>query len=526
MSNCTMHNIDDFLDTYASHIGINSKTIVEPFNCVEKFIIENQNVELQVLVSLVFNAIEMENLDEFSDRVVNVIDLCSVSSSTYYFTSVPIYGWLASDQKLKLKAINVAISEQLSKCSNIHLIDLDLNVSKHGEKNLFHDRFLFMAMASYKELMVSSLSKQVIKIWSRQYITPKKCFVVDCDNTLWAGVIGEDGINGIKYSEGSYPGNIFKYVQSRLLALKDKGIILAICSKNNIDDIIPVLDSDDFALNRDDFSIIKANWNSKPNNLLMIAKELNIGLDSLVFMDDSDFEIDLVKKSLPEILTLQVPKHVYQYPDVINDFIEENFDFAVISEEDINRSSLYKARDEAKKLRNEITDIDAYLVSLQMKCQLNVDSIVNLNRVSQLTGKTNQFNFYKKVYQPHDIKALCVSPNDLVFSLNVQDRFGDLGVTNVSIINFRDNSVYIETFLMSCRVIERKVEHYFLKQILLYIFNNYQIENVWIKFEANKKNIPALNFLNTLGTSNFNSDYYKLNTDLILSFDTNYIEKI
>ena len=453
LSNGTMHNVGEFLAAYGVKSDLRCSVVIEPFNCIEQFIIQNKAINYHAVVSLVFDGIEMADMAEFAVRVKDITDMCCLSDSTYYFIGVPIYSWLSREQKHNLRQINSDLKAAIETVGNAHFIDLEPYVLKFGEQNVFHDRFLFSSKVSFKELLISSLSQQIVRLifWARS--SAKKCFVVDCDNTLWGGVIGEDGISGIKYCEGAYPGNVFKYIQSRLLGLKENGIILAINSKNNIDDIMPVLNDPSFALNVADFSVIKCNWNSKANNLLEISEELNISLESMVFMDDSDFEIGLVNQSLPGFVTLQVPKHIYRYPDLFNDFVEANFDFSSLSAEDLNRSELYQSRDEANKLRDKMLNHDDYLISLNMKCDFHVDNIDIIERVSQLTSKTNQFNFFKEGYQPHHIRSLCVSVDNVVFSLNVEDRFGALGITNVSLVNFRGHDVFIESFLMSCRVI-------------------------------------------------------------------------
>jgi len=211
-------------------------------------------------------------------------------------------------------------------------VDLDLMQSYVGYRNFIDTRYWHIGKAPYSREALMLIAKEYMKFARASLGRNRKCLVIDCDNTLWGGIIGEDGIDGIKLGR-TYPGSAYLEFQQSILDLYNRGVILAISSKNNKDDILEVLNNHpDMALNEEHFAIIKADWNDKVSNIKEIAEDLNIGLDSMVFVDDSDFETNMVNEYLPEVKVVTLPKDPTVYRDTLNSY--GFFDSLVVSEED------------------------------------------------------------------------------------------------------------------------------------------------------------------------------------------------
>jgi FkbH-like protein len=308
----------------------------------------------------------------------------------------------------------------------------------------------------------------------------KKALILDCDNTLWDGIIGEDGIDGIKLDGITPKGVVFQEVQSIVKSLAQQGVVIGLCSKNNHDDVQEVFNKPNFSvLSEEDIVIKKINWNDKASNLNDIAKELNIGTDSLVFVDDSDFEINLVRDKIPNLLVSQVPKSIFEYPammmNISNLFYKRN-----ITKEDTLRVKMYKEEAERTISKSDFADIDSYIRSLGLEITLFENDKSLIQRISQLTNKTNQFNLTTKRYTEADIENKMNSATCNVIALSVKDKFGDFGITGVAILETHNNTNIIDTFLLSCRVLGRKVEKYFLIECLNILFETNSLEVIGI----------------------------------------------
>ena len=284
-----------------------------------------------------------------------------------------------------------------------------------------------------------------------------KCLVLDLDNTLWGGVIGDDGLEGIKLGQGSTTGEAFVATQQYALQLERRGVILAVCSKNDEANArLPFEKHPDMVLRLKDIACFVANWQDKAANLRYIAKTLNIGLDALVFVDDNPFERNLVRQELPEVQVPELTEDPAFYVETIAD--AGYFESLAITAEDRERSSQYQANTEREKLLGSTTDMGAYLNGLAMKLDVRTFDSIGLARIVQLINKTNQFNLTTRRYTESEVRAIMVDPNAAAYQFRLTDRFGDNGMIAVLIGMLQDGSVLMDTWLMSCRVLGRQVE--------------------------------------------------------------------
>ena len=343
----------------------------------------------------------------------------------------------------------------------------------------------------------------------------KKCIVLDLDNTLWGGVVGEDGINGIALSL-TPPGNSFVAFQQALLDHYNRGILLAINSRNNPEDALEVIRTHpNMILKENHFVVSRINWNDKAENLKEIAKELNIGLDSLVFLDDDPTNRELVRTLVPEVETPDLPTNPKEYVRFLNSL--DYFSSDAITDEDKMRGNLYVTerlrREEEKIYKNK----ENFLKSLDLELFVSEDNDSNISRLSQLTEKTNQFNTFKKPFSEKEIKKFIKSPKYSVFYARLQDKFGDHGIITFALVEKNKEHWNISSLLLSCRVFGRSVEDAIFGVILKRAKES-GVTRLTLDFKETEKNFPAMEFVTKL----FNKGEY----DMLKVLNTPYWIKI
>ena len=294
----------------------------------------------------------------------------------------------------------------------------------------------------------------------------KKCLVLDLDNTLWGGVLGEDGIDGIKLG-GDYPGKAYTYWQRGLLQLARNGVILAVCSKNNEHDVLEAWQANPhMVLNREHFSALRINWQDKATNIRQLADELNIGLDSMVFIDDNPAERELVKQMLPQVEVPDFPEKPYRLMAFYKELVEKYFRIYAVTDEDKAKTSQYQANALRAAEQSRFEDFDSYLYSLDIRLDILPADDHNLPRIAQMTQKTNQFNLTTRRYTESDVRQR-IDSGWQVMCLSVSDRFGDSGITAAVFLEpLEDDAVRVDTLLLSCRILGKGIEEAFFKTVL------------------------------------------------------------
>ncbi len=285
-----------------------------------------------------------------------------------------------------------------------------------------------------------------------------KCLVLDLDNTVWGGVIGDDGLEGIALGQGSPLGEAYVAFQEYARELSRRGIILAVCSKNDEANAVePFEKHPDMVLKRGDIACFVANWSNKADNIRLIAQELNIGIDSLVFIDDNPFERNLVRQELPMVAVPEVSDDPTGYPVALSD--AGYFEGLSVTDEDRERTSQYQGNKARDALKAAVTDLPSYLRGLEMELVWKRFDKIGLQRIVQLINKSNQFNLTTRRYTEEDVVAVMADPDAFGLQLRLTDRFGDNGIIAIIIGRLQaDKDLYIDTWLMSCRVLGRQVE--------------------------------------------------------------------
>jgi FkbH-like protein len=293
---------------------------------------------------------------------------------------------------------------------------------------------------------------------------PRKVLALDLDNTLWGGVVADDGLEGIEIGDTSPRGEAFKAFQNCILSLKQRGVLLAVVSKNDHARALePFEKHPEMVLRAGDFVSFKANWEPKSDNLLQMAAELELGIDSFVFVDDNPAEIEIVRQFAPGVTTILLGSDPADYAAQLQDC--GLFEPRGITTEDLQRSGQYAAERERQTLAASTTDMDAYLASLEMVATINDFTPVDVPRLAQLINKSNQFNLTTRRRTEAEVASLIGCPDHVCLSVRLRDRFGDHGLISIIIGNKNGPALEIDTWLMSCRVLKRQVEETVLNEL-------------------------------------------------------------
>ena len=349
------------------------------------------------------------------------------------------------------------MSKVFGKLDDVRLIDLDAIQRHVGYEASFDPRQWYMYRQPFSDSFLYFAGSQIGRIALAGRRSAKKCIVLDCDNTLWGGIIGEVGLDGIELG-AEFPGLAFCDFQRLLLNLRRQGIFLALLSKNNEADVWEVFDRHSaMILKRADISAWEINWSPKAENLGRIASVLKIGIDSMVFIDDNPMEIAYMQKVQPEVTTLLLPEDPAEIVGALQKL--PLFDRLDTTKEDVARVDMTRAEADRVQLRARMTKQE-FMHELQLKLDLSLAAADDLSRVAQLINKTNQFNLTTIRRPLEEVRALANSPDYRVYALRVRDKFGDYGLTGVVVIDVAaDRTVWmIDTFLLSCRVLGRSVD--------------------------------------------------------------------
>jgi FkbH-like protein len=402
--------------------------------------------------------------------------------------------------------LNAKLSYSLRNEPSAFVFDFDSFVAKYGEVNVYDYRQLLFGDIKVSLNCIPSLAEEFMGYISPASGINRKCIVLDLDNTLWGGIVGEDGFEGIKLSP-QYPGTSFIEFQRVIQALHERGIILAINSRNNEDEALRVIREHPYmVLRENNFASIKINWNDKISNTKAIAEELNIGLDSLVYFDDDPVNRELISIALPEVMTVDLPKDPALYAQTLMDL--NVFNTFSITDEDKRRGQMYVEERKRSQLEKSVNDIDEFLSQLGIRINIRKADKFTIPRISQLVQKTNQFNLTTIRFQEEEILKFSEDKNMLVGCAQTADKFGDNGITGVFIV--KKNPDYsewnIESFLLSCRVMGRRIEY----GIMEYILNEARkegIRRVRGRYIPTSKNKPCENFLTHSGFKKDGEDW-------------------
>ena len=365
----------------------------------------------------------------------------------------------------QLRKLNLRLAEGCQTQKNVFLIDLDGIQSRYGRRNTYEDKLFYIAKMPLSLEILPEVAKRVLDLIHALRGRVKKCVILDLDNTLWGGVIGDDGLNGIQIGELG-DGPAFVHLQHWLKALRERGILLTVCSKNNEDTAKePFLHHPEMVLHLDDISMFVANWEDKASNIRHIQQTLNIGMDSMVFLDDNHFERNLVRSMIPELTVPELPEDPARYVSYLQDL--NLFETASYSQDDAKRTKQYREEAERVTLQASFGSYDDYLAGLGMVATAKPFDPFHYPRIAQLTQRSNQFNLRTIRYTETQIEVLAASSDHITRYYTLRDKFGDYGLISVVVIDKQpESTLFISEWLMSCRVLKRGMEEFIINDLM------------------------------------------------------------
>jgi len=526
LSSFTVTGLAETIKVKCNKINVNCSTYVSGYNQYNQEILNSKSDLYKFKPEIVFLIIDSKNIfkDEYDffyeknldqrkeiveeklDEIINLAKTFVKKTNNKIVISnlpIPSYSHLGifetKDYGISqmILEFNEKLNTRLKNEDSIYVYDLLQFFYRFGEQNIAEPRKIAIGDIKITFDYLPYLAEEFIS-----YIKPylglnKKCIVLDLDGTLWGGIVGEDGFDGIKLGPEP-PGNIFMDFQRWILALHHRGIILAINSKNNPEEALKVIREHKYMILKEEhFAAMRINWVDKIQNMKEIAEEINIGLDSIVFFDDDPRNCEIVKTALPQVLTINLPKDPSLYLSLIQKM--NDFNVLKITNEDKKRGQMYYQQKQRSQLKNETVNLEKYLEKLGTKVTIKNADQATIPRISQLTMKTNQFNLTTKRYPEEEIKKMVNDSQMKVVCAQVEDKFGDNGITGTFIIKIKNKKEWhIDTFLLSCRVIGREVE----QTIMSFIINEAKkegLEKIVAEFIPTKKNSPASDFLDKCG---------------------------
>lgn len=439
-----------------------------------------------------------EEIRGYAQKLGFILSQIDEKKSFVALTMDVLYAVPFTDDEFQLQVAvaeyNNALYAAEASHNNVKVIDITEFTRKYNAAELFDWKFYFMSQMG----MNPKLNKDFKAWWEKKInsisLKRKKCLVLDLDNTLWGGVLGEEGIEGIKIG-GDYPGKAFLYWQEALLQLSKSGVILTVCSKNNEQDVLDAWEKNPFiVLKKEHFAAYRINWTDKATNIKELAGELNIGLDSFVFVDDNPTERELIKQMLPMVEVPDFPAQPYELMSFFKQLVEDYFKVYSVTDEDKKKTEQYKQNAARAQAQNAFADFDSFLESLDIQITIEAANEFNIQRIAQMTQKTNQFNLTTHRYTDTDVRGF-VDAGWKVWCISVADKFGDNGITGAIMVK-PDGE--IDTFLLSCRILGKGIEVAFVKKILA-MLAELSMGNLTAKYLPTAKNAQVKEFWEKVG---------------------------
>jgi FkbH-like protein len=434
------------------------------------------------------------DIDELLSAIKKFLTLSNktliINSCSYqYYIDTYLHNLFEKELKFNLELIKLT-----KEYSNLLLF----NFHKILREHIFDNRYWYLGRIKFNKKGFELIAKEIDNLIKTYKYGSKKVLVLDLDNTLWGGIIGEEEIE----LSNDGVGKIYLDFQKNIKKLKNQGVLLAICSKNNYEDGIKGLNHINSVLKEEDFIIKKINWQDKATNIKEIAKELNLGEEALVFIDDNPVEREIVKQ-MTNAIVVDFPEDIYNLNDwFIKEVVEKYFAKISLTDEDKRKQEQYLAKIKREQIAKKM-NYEEFLKSLKIELQFFINDKRFIKRYAQMTQKTNQFNLTTKRYTENDIKNFLESNEYDVIAVNYKDKFANEGITALAIIK-KENDIHIDTFLLSCRVIKRKVEDALIRKI----FSMYKNKKIYGYYYPTKKNMQVKDMYLNFGFKKINENTF------------------
>jgi len=521
LRNYTIEGIDPYLQFHLYKNEINVEVKYGDYGVVSQYLLDPDSALYDFKPDIILLSLHLENFaaennlpgwdgTDTQERMISLLELLKQKTSAlvvlnnfllpFYSTTGITNSAALPNRAETISHVNLALNKfSRENASRFFVVDWNMIMMRLGSERSIDERYWYLSKAPFKKEFLNAFATEFSKIITALKGLNKKCLILDCDNTLWGGIIGEDGLEGIKLDNDSYPGKVYYDFQKSVINLYNRGVIIALCSKNNPEDVFEVLEKHPHSLiKKEHLATTRINWNNKAANIDELVKDLNIGFDSVVFVDDSDMECDLVKKALPDVTVMQVPvKDLFAYTNML--MKDGLFDTLTFSDEDRSRTKMYQSETLRKESLSSFDNLDEYLHSLGIVVDINEVQSSSAPRVAQLTQKTNQFNLTTRRYSEADIHQFIADDDKLIYSLNIKDKYGDMGLTAVLILARQNDIGIVDSLLLSCRILGRNIEIAFVQYCLAAATQKWNIKTWEAEYIATKKNVQTANFMEKFG---------------------------
>ncbi|HET9982673.1 MAG TPA: HAD-IIIC family phosphatase [Longimicrobiales bacterium] len=484
LSSFTADPLVPFLDLECRELGLAPAVYVAPFNTWEREVLSAETGLGRFAPELIFLAVSIDDLvpalagtpgadelraagDEAVERVLAAARrLRGWSGATLVVhTFHSVYREPAGERGRGAwqASLNERLAAGLAELPRAFVLDVAEVLARRAGGSADNPKLRHLAATRLGEGALPELARSYARFVAPVKGLTRKCVVVDLDNTLWGGVVGEDGVHGIRLGD-TCPGSEFRELQRYLKGLTERGILLAIASKNNAEDALQAIrEHEAMVLREDDFSAVRINWLPKPDNVRAIAEELGIGVDALVFVDDNPSERELMRQALPAVLTPELPADPARYRGVLESLPQ--LEVLEATAEDRQRVALYRARRQRETLRASAGSLTEFLEGLGIEVEIEPAREATLARLEQLVQRTNQFNLTARRAAPGELAARLRDPSWRIYGLRARDRYSDHGLVATALVRAEDGRWRIDNFLMSCRVIGYGVETALLAEV-------------------------------------------------------------
>lgn len=495
LGNFTLEPLPGYAKVYAAHSGLFLSDFVGDYNQFFQSVIDSKSSLIQFNPEFIFISLSLKNLAPEICFSFNSLTLDAKKEHRKNLLST-IYEW--AEHALNNTAASILLSNfsrpeyphsgiadlkqdygeaefyydlnlellrYFKKESRVYLLDLDKLAGRCGKQMIHDPKMYYLAKMEWSEKFLPFVAEEIVRFIRGIKNLAKKCMVLDLDNTLWGGVLGEEGPMGIKISPDNPEGEAYYDFQRKILTIKNRGILLAVCSKNNPGDVSEVFEMrTDMPLKKTDFAAIETNWDPKHQNLARIAQSLNIGTDSLVFLDDNPAECLLINQMLPEIKTVLLPEDPAGLPGLIDSLWD--FEKATITKEDVEKSTQYQKNIQRQQQKQSFGDLKAYLESLKTEIVIRPAQEKDLERVVQLFTKTNQFNVTTVRYNLGQVQKFFSESGFDLSVVEARDQFGVLGTIGLYLLEKQKTKKHrLDSFILSCRAMGRGIESAIMNHI-------------------------------------------------------------
>lgn len=549
MGDCSTQHLATAIKGYAYEEGLAADVLDTDYNQIQAQVMDNNSRLYKFNPDYALIYMCSEHLYEeycatptslrtdFAQRMMDKINLVwqiiaskskmSVIQFNFVENDDRIYGNFGSQLEhsyiFQLRKLNYLLAAEASKNSNIILIDLSTIQNNTGRKTFFDEKLYYTAKMPISTAALPEVAFQVVNAIKVRKGKVKKCVVLDLDNTLWGGVIGDDGMNNIQIGELGI-GRAFTAFQMWLKELKNRGIILAVCSKNNEDTAKEPFDKHpDMVLRMEDIAMFVANWQDKAGNIRNIQQVLNLGMDSFVFVDDNPFERNVVSTLISDITVPDMPEDPAEYVSYLKSL--NLFETATYSEADKDRTRQYQSEASRVILQQHFEDYDQYLESLEMQAEAKPFDNFHMARISQLSQRSNQFNLRTVRYSVPQLEAIVQNDRFATVYFTLKDKFGEYGLISAVILEKTDEeTAFIDTWFMSCRVLKRGMEEFIINKVID-VAKEFGCKKVIGEYLPTAKNSMVKDIYQNHGFEKIAENRYVINCDEYL-YKNNHIKEM